>query len=82
MVDIIPTLEPARSKTDWAKKLMITFIFLIFVFIAQILLLSIFQSDAYLTADSLTLVIINLAPLIFALFGVYAIFKADFVEES
>ena len=81
-MNIIPTLEPAHSKTDWAKKLMLTFVFIIFILIIEVLFLGIIQNPMFLTLDTLTMTVITILPTIFALFGVYAIFKADFVAED
>jgi len=77
-MDLMP---PARSKDDWVKKAILSFMVLLFMFGITMGIIGVMTNTGMLGGlDALTLVVVELIPIILGIGIIYGIFKADFVN--
>jgi polyferredoxin len=68
------------EKADWAKKLILLMVTLLFLFIPILILGAYEQNGLFASFDPLVLLLVNLIPIIIAIGMIYSIYKAHTIN--
>lgn len=77
-MDLMP---PARSRDDWVKKAILSFMVLLFMFGITMGIIGVMTNNGMLAGlDPLTSSVVSLIPVVLSIGIIYGIFKADFIN--